>query len=70
MRYAGGTALLPLACLCPRLHFASASPQVLTQLKAVDADIIALQEVDVGCDRSRGVDTGAHLAAALEMNYL
>ena len=32
--------------------------QIVTELKAVDADIIALQEVDIGCERSLSVDTG------------
>jgi endonuclease/exonuclease/phosphatase family metal-dependent hydrolase len=80
-------------------------PLVIQQLQALDADIIALQEVcvswvcgctrrgrlaacqhtahppreprapftpqvDVGCERSGGVDTGAAIAAALQLNYL
>lgn len=31
---------------------------IIEELKRLDADIVALQEVDVGCDRSGGVDTG------------
>jgi hypothetical protein len=31
---------------------------VIAELEACDADIIALQEVDIGCDRSGGEDTG------------
>jgi hypothetical protein len=31
---------------------------IIEELKSIDADIIALQEVDVGCERSGGADTG------------
>ena len=31
---------------------------VIAELAACDADVIALQEVDIGCDRSGGEDTG------------
>jgi len=31
---------------------------IIDELKKIDADIIGLQEVDVGCDRSGGADTG------------
>jgi endonuclease/exonuclease/phosphatase family metal-dependent hydrolase len=34
-------------------------------LRAIDADLVGLQEVDVGVDRSGGVDQAAVLAAAL-----
>jgi endonuclease/exonuclease/phosphatase family metal-dependent hydrolase len=40
---------------------------VARQLAALDADVIALQEVDVGCDRSRGADVGRVLAQRLGM---
>lgn len=33
-------------------------PGIVEELKQIDADIISLQEVDVGCDRSDGADTG------------
>ena len=33
-------------------------PGIIEALRRLDADIISLQEVDVGCDRSGGVDTG------------
>ncbi len=32
---------------------------VVAALKAIDADVVALQEVDIGCDRSGDEDTGA-----------
>ena len=32
---------------------------VVAALKAIDADVVALQEVDIGCDRSGNEDTGA-----------
>ena len=31
---------------------------MITELAACNADIITLQEVDIGCDRSGGEDTG------------
>ena len=31
---------------------------VIAELAACNADVIALQEVDIGCDRSGGEDTG------------
>ena len=33
--------------------------KVIEELKQLDADIVALQEVDIGCERSDSVDTGA-----------
>lgn len=32
--------------------------EVIQQLRSIDADVIALQEVDIGCDRSGNEDTG------------
>ncbi len=32
---------------------------VVAALQAIDADVVALQEVDIGCDRSGNADTGA-----------
>ncbi len=32
--------------------------KIVDELKAIDADIIALQEVDIGCERSSSIDTG------------
>lgn len=34
---------------------------IIDELRRIDADVISLQEVDVGCERSGGVDTGALL---------
>ena len=31
---------------------------VIEELRRLNADVISLQEVDVGCDRSGGVGTG------------
>jgi endonuclease/exonuclease/phosphatase family metal-dependent hydrolase len=39
--------------------------RVIDELKGLDADVIALQEVDVGCERSAGVDVGRAVARAL-----
>lgn len=32
--------------------------EIVKELKTIDADVIALQEVDIGCERSLNVDTG------------
>ncbi|GAB4817239.1 hypothetical protein N2152v2_004285 [Parachlorella kessleri] len=45
-------------------------PGIIEELKHIDADIISLQEVDVGCERSGSVDTGVAIAEALQLNYL
>ena len=39
--------------------------QVIEALKECKADIIALQEVDIGCDRSAGLDTGTSVSIGL-----
>ena len=33
--------------------------EIVKELKKIDADVIALQEVDIGCVRSSSIDTGA-----------
>ncbi|CAK0749136.1 hypothetical protein CVIRNUC_001887 [Coccomyxa viridis] len=43
--------------------------KVIEDLKQLSADIVALQEVDIGCERSDSVDTGEAIAKALGMNY-
>lgn len=32
--------------------------EIVKELKNIDADVIALQEVDIGCERSLSIDTG------------
>lgn len=32
--------------------------KIVEELKQLDADVIALQEIDIGCERSGSVDTG------------
>jgi endonuclease/exonuclease/phosphatase family metal-dependent hydrolase len=44
--------------------------KVIAHLAEVDADIVSLQEVDIGCERSAKLDTGALIAHALGYNYL
>eukprot|EP00727_Mastigamoeba_balamuthi_P009470 m51a1_g5145 hypothetical protein (322) ;mRNA; r:32725-33978 len=44
-------------------------PHIIDNLRSIDADVIALQEIDMGCDRSGGVDTGREIARALHMRY-
>jgi hypothetical protein len=34
---------------------------IIEELRSIDAGIISLQEVDVGCERSGGGDTGASM---------
>ncbi|EFN58182.1 hypothetical protein CHLNCDRAFT_142016 [Chlorella variabilis] len=43
---------------------------IIEELRAIDADILSLQEVDVGCERSGSVDTGVAIAEALQLNYV
>ncbi|KAK9819777.1 hypothetical protein WJX72_002247 [[Myrmecia] bisecta] len=43
---------------------------VIAELRQQNADVIALQEVDIGCERSGGLDTGLKIAEALKMNYV
>lgn len=44
-------------------------PGIIAALRDIDADVLSLQEVDVGCDRSGGIDTGMEIARALGLNY-
>jgi len=39
-------------------------------LKSIDADIIALQELDISCERSGSLDIGLEIAKALNLNYV
>lgn len=61
--------------IADRLHLLKMSAfkllcQVIQQLRQVDADVLSLQEVDIGCERSSCKDTGAAIAQALQLNYL
>ncbi len=42
---------------------------IIEELRRLDADVLALQEVDVGCDRSGGVDTGGLFQPLLLMVF-
>jgi len=44
--------------------------EIISELKAANADIILLSEVDVDCDRSGNVDVGAEIAEALNMQII
>lgn len=44
--------------------------KIVDELKAIDADIIALQEVDIGCERSSSIDTGKHISEQLGLNHV
>ena len=46
------------AILCVYANCRYELPKIIEELKALDADIIALQEVDIACKRSNNVDTG------------
>jgi endonuclease/exonuclease/phosphatase family metal-dependent hydrolase len=48
----------------------AAYDEILTVLKAVDADILLLQEVDRDCRRTNHRDIARDLAEALEMNWV
>ncbi len=43
---------------------------IIQILKDLNADIIALQEIDIGCERSDHRDTGVEIAKALKMNCM
>lgn len=43
---------------------------IICHIKAADPDIICIQEIDSGCDRSFNVDTGIAIARALNLNYI
>lgn len=43
---------------------------IIEELRRVDADIIALQEVDIGCERTKSLDIGVTIAQALGLNYV
>lgn len=45
-------------------------PKIIKELQAIDADIIALQEIDIGCERSSSIDTGKEIAEQLGLNYI
>lgn len=32
--------------------------EIVRELRGINADVIALQEVDIGCERSSSIDTG------------
>jgi hypothetical protein len=42
---------------------------IIEELKALSADIIILQEIDIYCERSQWKDVGEEIAQALNMNY-
>jgi hypothetical protein len=44
--------------------------QIIALLRKLDADVVSLQEIDIGCERSGNVDTGLVIAQALGLNYL
>ena len=44
--------------------------EIIETLKNLDSDVIALQEIDIGCERSDHKDTGVEIAKALKMNYI
>lgn len=42
---------------------------ILEEVERLQPDILAIQEIDIGCDRSDGRDVGLELAERLQMNY-
>lgn len=45
-------------------------PEIIAELKDIDADNLCLQEIDSGCSRSQFVDTGIAIAKALGLVYV
>jgi len=43
--------------------------EIIAELKRIDADVLALQEIDIGCARSNWEDTGERIARELGLNY-
>jgi len=43
---------------------------IIDTLRSADADIIALQEVDIACERSECKDVGMEIARALGMKHV
>lgn len=43
-------------------------PGIIKELREIDADVISLQEVDVLCERSGGVDTGILIVFVILQN--
>lgn len=44
-------------------------PQIISELQALNADVLALQEIDIHCQRSDWQDTGLAIAKALGLHY-
>ncbi|KAF5827759.1 hypothetical protein DUNSADRAFT_18793, partial [Dunaliella salina] len=42
---------------------------VIEELKAIDGDVLSLQEIDIHCERSQWEDTGTEIAKALGLQY-
>jgi len=45
-------------------------PGIIEELKRLDCDVLLLQELDIACDRSKGVDCLTEIAKALRMCYV
>eukprot|EP00798_Chlamydomonas_sp_ICE-L_P003282 gene3282-13309_t len=60
----------PIKCLQWNIERGYKLDAVIEELKKLDADVLALQEIDIGCDRSAGEDTGVRIAQALGLNYV
>jgi endonuclease/exonuclease/phosphatase family metal-dependent hydrolase len=52
------------------IEYGEAFDSVLAELRALDADVVLLQEVDRGCRRSEYRDVARELAAELGMNWV
>ncbi len=44
--------------------------EIIELIRKADPDILCVQEIDIGCDRSQGYDTGVEIARALQLNYI
>jgi endonuclease/exonuclease/phosphatase family metal-dependent hydrolase len=67
---ASGHEARPLRILTWNVERGIKAAEIIADLRRADADIVCLQEIDSGCDRSSGVDIGVAVAKALGLNYL
>ena len=66
----GGSARKQMRVVVWNIERGQKIARVIEELRRLNADVILLQEVDIACRRSHGVDVGAEIAAALRMNLV
>ncbi|KAG1678403.1 hypothetical protein FOA52_015170 [Chlamydomonas sp. UWO 241] len=65
-----GQAAPPIKVLTWNIERGYKLDAVIEEMRAIDADVIALQEIDIHCERSGWEDTGMRIATALGLNYV